>query len=95
MSEFQLLDTKSYPLIVDEKTDDLVYHRFEHRATIGYNCREFMVFVDHVRGQSHIEEITGGHLERIEDESLHSSLSNFAVEKNLLSLGLPPLRKLA
>lgn len=95
MSKFQLLDTNRYPLAVNNEVANLCFYQYEHRATVGYNCREFMVYVDHLKGQSYIEEITGGHLEKIEDDVLHDTLSNFALEKGLLALGPPPLRRLS
>lgn len=95
MSEFQLLDTNKYPLQITGEEENLVFYRWEHRATIGHGCREYIIFVDHLKGQSHIEEITGGHLEQIQDESLKEALTNFAMEKRLIELGLPPLRKMA
>jgi len=95
MSNFQILSRKSFPLKVDNEKENLVFHRYEHRATIGHGCKEYLIFIDHAKAQSHIEEVTGGHLEAIEDDSLHEALTNFAMENGLLALGPPPLRKLA
>jgi len=95
MSNFQLLDTNKFPLLVEGEAKNLCFYRYEHRATVGHNCREFMIYVDHLKQQSHIEEITGGHLEKIEDDVLHESLSNFALDRGLLSMGPPPLKRLS
>lgn len=96
---FQILDTRRYPLKVDNDPETMMFYRFEHRATIGWNCREYMVFVDHKgRGldgpTSHIEEITGGHLSRIEDESLAKALQEFARDKGFLNIGPPIMRRI-
>lgn len=99
---FQILDARRYPLKVDNEPERMMFYRFEHRATLGWNCREYMVFIDHVgKGlfpmtdgpTSHIEEITGGHLSRIEDESLAKALQEFALEKGFLNVGPPIMRK--
>ena len=96
---FSILDKRRYPLKVDNEAQNLNFYRYEHRATLGWNCREYMVFVDHVgKGfsgpTSHIEEITGGHLERVDDDALAEALRVFATENGLLDIGPPILRKL-
>jgi len=99
MSEYQLLDEKRYPLKVREVIDNanlLSYYRWEHRVTIGYNGRRFMVFIDNLgTGKGpilYIEEITSGSSEKIKDESLFQSLIKFATEKGFLGV-FPPLWK--
>ena len=42
----------------------------------------------------YIEEIVGGHLEKIKDSNLHASLTNFCYENNLLEISVPTPRKL-
>jgi len=42
-----------------------------------------MYFKDKLEHRVYIEEITGGHLERIEDDSLWNSLKEFLDEKGL------------
>jgi hypothetical protein len=101
---FTIIDTKRYPLKIDNEDENLAFYRYEHRATLGWGVREYMVFVDHVGKRvglgftgptSHIEEITGGHLERIEDDSLAQALQDFAMEKGFLNIGPPIIRRLA
>lgn len=91
---FQILSTRRFPLQVNNESDLLPYYRYEHRATIGWNTREFMVFVDHLLQSSHIEEITGGHLEKIDDEELFKALQYFAFERDFMEVGPPFLRRL-
>ena len=97
--QFQVLDSNKYPLKVENDNSQLTFWRFEHRATVGRNCREYIVFVDHAPGgiiptgpTCHIEEITGGHLERIEDENLAKALQIFCMEQGFLNVGPPILR---
>ena len=78
---FKIKNKNRYPLpIINENSS---YCRWEHRADIHYGAREFMAFVDAVKGVGYIEEMIGGHLERIRDDKLHSALSRFAVDGNL------------
>lgn len=94
---FQILDCKKYPLHVKKPTkedDLLLYYRFEHRATIGWNTREFMVFVDHLRMATYIEEIVGGHLEKIKDESLHAALTEYSFSRGFMEATPPTLRRI-
>lgn len=97
---FQILDEKKYPLKTRETAEDklLNYHRWEHRATLGWNTREFMVFLDNgiikdgislQAGQVYVEEITGGHLSKIEDDSLWQALVYFAGNMKYLELQAP------
>lgn len=93
--EFQILDSKKYPLHVRAftKQEDLLnFWRFEHRATVGWNTREFMVFVDQVALATYIEEISGGHLEKVTDDSLHTALTNFAFRHGYME-ATPPIPK--
>lgn len=93
---FKLLNTNRFPLAIEKETNYLSYYRFDHRATIGYNLREFMVFVDngtpYKEPSIYIEEITGGHLERIKDDSLHEDIAKFIDDHNLCPM-LPPIPK--
>ena len=90
---FQLLDGDCYPLKVEAFSADLSpFWRWEHRGTIGYGNRVFMIFADTLKGNIHIEEIIGGHLETIKDDSLFAGLKQYAVEKNLLEVK-PPIFK--
>jgi len=72
-------------IIINKKTFPLpgTRGRFTHLATIQYGIREFMYFKDKLEHRVYIEEITGGHLERIEDDSLWNSLKEFLDEKGL------------
>jgi len=87
---FQLLDAKRYPLKVESILKDMLpYWRWEHRGTIGHNAQTFIVFADTLNGNIHIEEISGGHLEVVKDDSLFNALKMFATEKNLLEVKMP------
>lgn len=72
--------------------DLLPFWRWEHRVTIGYRAREFMVFLDQMAQALYIEEISGGHLERVEDESLFESLLTFAREKGFCEMAMPIMK---
>ena len=61
-------------------------NRFVHLATLANAFQEFMCFVDVHSEQFYIEEITGGHLEQIKDESLFKDLENYVSEYNILRL---------
>lgn len=93
MQEFQILDERRFCLQLSKQINkDSSVWRFEHRATIGYRGRTFLVLVDNLTTSIYIEEITTGHLEKIEDDSLHTALSVFAEEKGFCRI-LPPLLK--
>jgi len=108
MSKFQILDEKRYALKAVGgnitkpvgymgkflEKDVLSFWRWEHRVTLGHNTREYMVFLDNLNNLMYIEEITGGHLEAIKDDSLHVALLTFASEKGFCNI-LVPLMKAA
>jgi hypothetical protein len=108
MPEFQILDERRYALKVkgvvgvgfiksqtnkvEGDKDMLPFWRWEHRVTIGYRARDFMVFVDQLKQAIHAEEIVGGHLEVVEDTQLFDSLLQFAGENGFCDI-LPPIMK--
>jgi len=106
MSKFQILDEKRYPLKISDpkevslanwtkstcQKDLLPYWRWEHRVTLGRGAREYMLFIDNMKTSVHIEEISGGHLEVILDDSLFESLLEFAKSKGYCNL-LSPMFK--
>ncbi len=92
MSEFQILDERRFPLKMDNTKDLLAYWRWEHRVTLGQGARDFMVFVDNLSGSVYIEEVIGGHLEKIYDDSLHEAIVRFAEEKDFLEILIPLLK---
>lgn len=95
--QFQILDSKRYPLKVTDvlSTDKYIpYYRWEHRATLGYNTRTFLVFTDTVKNLAYIEEEVGGHLEQIKDNSLLTELENFCFSNNFFAI-LPPILKIS
>jgi hypothetical protein len=47
-----------------------------------------MYFIDSYTGNTYIEEITGGHLARIEDDKLWEALARFIHEKGLDAVDL-------
>lgn len=95
---FQILDQKTYPLRVENVDPVLTFYPYEHRATIGWNTRTFMVFINHIGvGQGptcHIEEIIGGHLEQIKDDGLIESLQEFSMRHGFLEVRPPLLRRI-
>ena len=70
----QILDSDQYALPGTNK-------RFVHLATVGRNTREFIYFIDRITNERYIEEITGGHLEFIEKESLAKEIEDFLVQR--------------
>jgi hypothetical protein len=107
MSQFQILNERRFPLktIDSEKSftlnnwngknsykDMLPYWRWEHRVTLGWGTREFMVFVDQLKQAIYIEEVIGGHLDSVKDDSLFSAILKFIEEKGFCNI-LPPLTK--
>ena len=66
-------------------------NRFLHLATIQYGLREFMCFNDIQTQKTYIEEITGGHLSFIEDDSLAEALTNFLTEQKVLDINKPTI----
>jgi hypothetical protein len=63
--------------------------RYFHLATIEHGVREFMCFVDRSTGKIFIEEITGGHLDFIEDDQLANALSEFCTMHGILNANQP------
>ncbi len=80
----KLLDTNRYYL---KGTGE----RFLHLASVQYNCREFICFVDKLTNKVYIEESTGGILEFIEDDSLAYALSEFLAYHRILDIARPAL----
>jgi len=93
MSKFYLINERRFPLQVENhtNTDLLSYYRWEHRVTIGYSGRRFMLFLDNLKSSVYIEETTMG-LKEIEDDELWDSLFHWATEKGFLMV-IPPLVK--
>jgi hypothetical protein len=99
MPEFRIINKKRFPIAM-ANNDNLDYYRWEHRATMVQGLREFMVFVDQgdavlkTMPQAYIEEITGGNLVEIKDDSLWQAAMGFAMENRLLVI-MPPIFKKA
>jgi len=74
--DFKLLDSNRFYL---QGTNQ----RFLHLASIIRGIREYIFFLDMQTSQSYIEEITGGDLEKIEDDELWDALANFIKEKKI------------
>lgn len=60
-------------------------NRFKHLATVLCGTREYIAFIDLRGGTTYIEEITGGHLEQIQDDTLWTELAAFLQEKQILA----------
>ena len=90
MPGFYIVNEKRFPMPVHAKVPDLLpYYRWEHRVTLGYNGRRYVVFLDNLKQTVYIEDATIG-LEKIEDDSLWSALFMFATENDYLMM-MPPL----
>jgi len=79
MGNLRLINSNIFPL---QGTNG----RFIHTGTILKGIQEFMCFIDKTTSVGYIEEVTGGHLELIEDDHLHAELSQFAIEKDLFAI---------
>jgi hypothetical protein len=62
-----------------------------HLATIHHNLREFMCFQDKTTQHIYIEEITGGTLSQIQDDSLFFELENYLQYNKILDINKPML----
>lgn len=81
---FKLMNTNRYFLKGSN-------HRMLHIASIQKGLREFMIFIDLKEQEAYFEEVTGGHLEVIDDDNLFEDLGAFINEHKLLHIkaGLP------
>ena len=77
--KFQIINKAQFPLPGSGG-------RFTHLATVTHGVQEFMFFLDSALGQTHIEEITGGSLVKIEDDILWDALGNFLQESGLTKI---------
>ena len=90
MPTFQVLDERKYPLKVNTMEKDIMpFYRWEHRVTLGWGAREFMLFVDNLMSGLYIEEIIGGHLEQVTDDMLWQALMRYAKENHYLEMQMP------
>lgn len=64
-------------------------NRFMHFGTAHSGVREFMCFIDTVDKKVYIEEITGGHLEFINDDKLAEELAAFFTYHKLMNMDRP------
>jgi hypothetical protein len=62
-----------------------------HLATLQEGVREFCCFCDKITGQVYIEEMVGGHFERIEDDFLAESIAEFLKDNKVLDVSRPTL----
>jgi len=95
MPEFQLINEKRFPLKIKDMSDNvdmLDYYRWEHRVTVAWQMRRFMVFLDNLKQSVYIEEITDGNVLQLNDDSLWESIFKWVTEKGYLSV-IPPLPK--
>jgi hypothetical protein len=74
-----LISRKQYPLAGTS-------NRFHHLATVHYGVREFIYFLDIATQQTYIEEITGGHLEKVDDDELWYAIGNFLQEQGVTQM---------
>jgi hypothetical protein len=100
VSRFYIVNEKRFPLPVQSSPegsniacnkDLLPYYRWEHRVTLGYNGKRYLVFLDNLEQSIYVEEFTGS-LEEVKDDKLWEALVTFASQKGFLCM-LPPLLK--
>ncbi|RLD51556.1 MAG: hypothetical protein DRI97_15555 [Bacteroidetes bacterium] len=78
--------------------DFLPFYRWEHRATVGLNVREFIVFLDNLPllerqpPKMYIEEVVGSSLVQVEEEELWEDLGRYAEETGVLEMQLPIMK---
>lgn len=65
--------------------------RFLHLATVENGSREFMCFQDLLTQNTYIEEITGGTLQFIQDDSLAFELAKFLEYSKITTISKPTL----
>ena len=73
---FKLVDTNRFPL---KGTNGKILHL----ATITKGVREFVFIMDQTTSKTYLEEVTGGRMEWIDDDSLHEDLSHFVEQVGL------------
>ena len=78
MTEFKLTDTSIFRM----KGTDTFYHL----ATIQHGVREYICMIEKVTQRCYIEEVTGGTLSFIEDDSLAIALSKFCEEQGVTDM---------
>jgi hypothetical protein len=61
-------------------------NRYSHLATIGDGLKEYMCFIDNKTMKVYIEQITGGHLEFINDDQLANELASFLADKGITKI---------
>lgn len=70
--KFKIISTDKFYLAVPNDPG-----RWKHLASITLGVREFVFLEDTRDGRRYIEEITGGHLEKIDDDPLWHALMQF------------------
>lgn len=98
MQDFRIVNSKRFPLNMYAE-DPLAFYRFEHRATIEWGQREFMLLIDcHPEEmKAYLEEITHGDMKIINDDKLYEAIMAFVRDystkhQNLFEV-LPPIFK--
>ena len=106
MQEFTIIDEKRYALDfsvlnlrdVTNINNDILFHRFEHRVTVGRRGKRYTAFLDNIgnpgKGPTfYIEETTNGHYEWIEDGQLWDDLARWMSMKFYLVPLMPMIKK--
>lgn len=93
ITEFLTINERRFPLQVNTITKDLLdYYRWEHRATVGYRGRRFMICIDNLANKAYIEEITDGHTRQVKDQELLDSLIKWAQDNQFLNILIPMMK---
>lgn len=66
-------------------------NRFLHLASISEGLKEYMCFADVKTSKLYIEQITGGHLEFIDDDILAKALFDYLEYSGVLDMKKPLL----
>jgi len=93
MNDFKILDSKRYPLHLQNEKNNLPYYRFEHVVSVGKGLREFMGYLDRSTLKVHLCEITGGTVREIEEESLFDDLYDYLKDRDYFLLTNPIYKK--
>ena len=64
-------------------------NQFLHLATVHHGVQEYMCFAQRATQQIYIEEITGGSLQFIDDDSLVEGITRFLEDRKVLDMHKP------
>ena len=65
--------------------------KYIHLASVSHGVHEYLCFANAETNQVYIEEVTGGHLEFIEDDALAEEIQQFLIHHKVLLMARPLL----